>query len=272
MIYIPSPNSLAAREKEKINSSELVNYLTSNRKYQTSHYFNNDPKIFEIERKYGKYLLVPLALPLFEVPDKEHFMYWWRKHAIRPVKQKGDYVASVTNYSPFESIDLVQKIGDDWNLNLQTENFKKEFPYLWQQFYDLLPCDDLLVINLWSSIQEFPEHRDSAELIDCPNSFRIKLYDENPEETLFVFDNPTKPYHCEQPTFFPRLPTTNSYMWNNLRVMHGSVYDPRYKKVLAVIIGLINLERYNSVLTESINVYEKHCLVSKYSLENYVNI
>lgn len=272
MIYIPSENSLKAREREKLDSSQLVNYLTSNRKYQHETYFNNNPKLLDIEKRFGKYLLVPLALPLFEVPDKDHFMYWWKKYAIRPTKQKGDYVASVTGYSPFESIDLVQKLGDDWNLNLQTDNFKKEFPYLWQQFYDLLPCQDLLVINLWSSVQQFPEHRDSAEMVDCPNSFRIKLYDENPEETLFVFDNPTKPYSCEEPTFFPRLPTTNSYMWNNMRCMHGSVYDPRYKKVLAVIVGLVDLDRYETLIEESTTVYKDYCLVSNNSIENYVNV
>jgi hypothetical protein len=269
--YIPNERALAHREKEQADS-QLRDHLTHQRRDQIKNVFNSDPRLFEAEKKYGKYLLVPLALPIFEVPDSDHFMYWWKKYAIRPVKQHGDYVASGTGYSPFESIDLVQKVGNDWNLNLQTDNFKQEFPYLWQQFYDQLPCDDLLVINLWSSVQPFTEHRDSAEMIDAPNSFRIKLYDENPEETLFVFDNPITPYRCEEPVFFPRIPTTNSYMWNNLRVKHGSVYVPGYKKVLAVIVGLVNPDRYESLMKKSIETYSEYCVQSNYNIENYVDV
>jgi hypothetical protein len=269
--YIPNERALAHREKEQADS-QLRDHLTYQRRDQIKNVFNSDPRLFEAEKKYGKYLLVPLALPIFEVPDSDHFMYWWKKYAIRPVKQHGDYVASGTGYSPFESIDLVQKVGNDWNLNLQTDNFKQEFPYLWQQFYDQLPCDDLLVINLWSSVRPFTEHRDSAEMIDAPNSFRIKLYDENPEETLFVFDNPITPYRCEEPVFFPRIPTTNSYMWNNLRVKHGSVYVPGYKKVLAAIVGLVNPDRYESLMKKSIETYSEYCVQSNYNIENYVDV
>jgi hypothetical protein len=269
--YIPNERALAHREKEQADS-QLRDHLTYQRRDQIKNIFNSDPRLFEAEKKYGKYLLVPLALPIFEVPDSDHFMYWWKKYAIRPVKQHGDYVASGTGYSPFESIDLVQKVGNDWNLNLQTDNFKQEFPYLWQQFYDQLPCDDLLVINLWSSVQPFTEHRDSAEMIDAPNSFRIKLYDENPEETLFVFDNPITPYRSEEPVFFPRIPTTNSYMWNNLRVKHGSVYVPGYKKVLAAIVGLVNPDRYESLMKKSIETYSEYCVQSNYNIENYVDV
>lgn len=272
MKYIPSENSLKARERERLDSSELVKYISSNRKHQIETYFNNDPKILEVERKFGKYLLVPLALPVFEVPDREHFMHWWKKYAIRPTKQKGDYVASVTGYSPFESIDLVQKIGDDWNLNLQTDNFKKEFPHLWQQFNEFLPFDKILSLTLWSSFTEFKEHRDPGELIDIPMSVRIMLYDTNPEETLYIYDNPTKPYNCEDIVQVARAPGTNSRAWNNLRVKHGSVYDPRYKKIMAITTGVVNPERYEQLMTTSINTYKDYCVVSKYSLENYVNI
>lgn len=272
MIYTPTDNALLARERDRTDPSQLIKYISDNRKFQIENYFKNDPKVYEIEKKYGKYLMVPLALPIFELPDKEHFMHWWKKYAIRPTKQKGDYVASVTGYSPFESIDIIQKIGEDWNLNMQTDNFKKEFPHLWQQVYDQLPVDDILVFNLWSAVQTFSEHRDSAEMIDCPNSFRILFYDENPENSLYVFDNPTKPYHCEETTFLPNVPTTNTYMWNNLRCMHGSVYDPNYKKVLGVIVGLVNPDKYDEVMSRSVETYKDYCLVSKNEIENYVDL
>lgn len=271
-LYIPTKNALNARERETFDPTSLINYLTKTRKFQHETYFKNNPKVLELEKYYGKYLLVPLAIPLFELPDQDHFLQWWKNNAIRPVKQNGDYVATTTGRSPFESVDIIQKVGNDWNLNLKTNEFIKEFPLLWQQVHDTLPCDDILVWNLWSSVEEFTEHRDSAEMLDFPASFRILLYDTNPYNTLFIMDNPTKPFKVCDTKFLPNLSDTNTFMWNNLRSMHGSVYNPQYKKILAVIIGLINIEKYDTVLRKSITNYNRYCYTSDYSLENYVNV
>lgn len=272
MEYYPSDNALKARDREAQDSSKLVEHISSERKFQLEHYFGNDPRAYGIEEKFGKYLAVPLDVPKFELDDPEHFKDWYFKHAIRPVKQKGDYVAQVTGYSPFYSVDLIQEVGEDWNLNMQTENFKKEFPHLWQQFHEALPVKHILTLNLWSSVQTFSEHRDSAEMIDCPNSFRIPLYDENPESTLYVMDNPTKDYKVGDTHFLPKLEETNTYMWNNLRCMHGSVKDENYSKILGVCVALVDLDEYVEVMSRSVEKYKDYCLVSDYKLEDYVNV
>ena len=116
MKYIPSEKSLALREQTKTDVNKLISHLSAERKLQLGILGNKD-KFLAIEKKYGKYLMVPLALPIFELPDTDHFLSWWKQHAIRPIKQNGDYVVPDTGYSPFETIDLVQKIGNDWNLN-----------------------------------------------------------------------------------------------------------------------------------------------------------
>ena len=272
MEYIPTENALAARRREAEDSSKLVEHISAERKFQLANFMSGDPRVLDVEKRFGKYLAVPLDVPKFEFDDPEHFKDWYFKHAIRPVKQKGDYVADVTGISPFYSIDLIQEIGDDWNLNMQTENFKKEFPHIWQQFHEALPVKKILTLNLWSSVQTFSEHRDSAEMIDCPNSFRIPLYDENPESTLYVMDNPTMPYKVEETHFLPKLEETNTYMWNNLRCMHGSVKDENYLKILAVCVAIVNVEDYIDVMSRSVEKYKDHCLVSKYEIGNYVNV
>jgi hypothetical protein len=274
MRYEPTENALAARAREAADSSKLVEHISTQRKFQIENFLGNDPKVYDIEKKFGKYLAVPIDVPKFELDDPEHFKDWYFKHAIKPVKQNGDYVAQVTGpeFSPFYSVDLIQKVGDDWDLNMHTDEFKKEFPKLWQQFHESLPVKDILTLNLWSSVQTFSEHRDSAEMWDGPNSFRIPLYDENPESTLYVMDNPTKPYNVEDTFFLPQLEETNTYMWNNLRCVHGSVKNDNYSKILAVVIAIVDLEQYETVLNRSIEKYKDHCLVSKYTIDNYVNV
>lgn len=269
-MYSPSEKDLQARTNEEANAAELISHISNARKDQIRQF--NDPRVFEAEKKYGKYLYVPLALPIFELPEKEHFLSWWNSNFTVPNKLKADTIFKEYGMSPFEAIDIIHKIGDHWDVNLKTESFKKEFPKLYQQFFDQLPCDDILKLTLWSSIKPLPEHRDTGEVVDVPMSFRVKLYDENPDETLFLFDNPLRPYSCGEPVALPRAPGTNSFVWNNLRVKHGSIYNPEHKKILAVVFCAVNVEKYTSLMDASINIYEDYCIQSKNTIENYVNI
>lgn len=270
--YTPPEKSLIERESNRLDPSKLINFISTQRKEQLKIHGNNDPRFLELEKKFGKYLLVPLALPEFEIGDREKFLAWWKNKCTVPIKLKGDTVMQGYGFSPFEAVDLLHTIGEDWTTNLQTNSFKQEFPKLYQQFFDQIPCNKILNITLWSSIKQLPEHRDSAEYIDTPMAFRIKLYDENPSETLFCFDNPLQPYSIGEVKQLPRVLGSNSYVWNNLRVKHGSTYDPQYKKILAVVVGFPDPERYEALLDNSIAMYGQDCLISNNSIENYVNI
>jgi hypothetical protein len=267
----PGLTNFRAREKE--NPSELIEHLSSQRKNQIETFFpNNKNKILELERQFGKYLLIPLALPKFELPDLEMFKHWWSKHSISPEKLVSETLSPEVGYSSAECVDLIEKIQSRWTPNMQTDNFKKTFPKLWDQFHDLLPIDEFLNLHLWSSVMPFKEHRDPGEVVDIPVSFRIMLYDDNPEETLYIFENTTMPYEYGEIKQPPRLEDTNTWIWNNLRVKHGSIYNPGYRKCMALSTGVINIKKYESLLNASIAKYKEHCIVSNNSLENFVNV
>ena len=272
-MYVPNSKTLVERQAEQLNSQTIVDYTSANRKEQLAMFTNNDPRALEAERKFGKYLFVPLALPIFEMPYKEHLLSWWKQTMQVTKKLDGDTVMMGYGIDPFETVDLITDIGNQWwETNNRGNDFKQEFPHLWQQFNELLPCSKLLRLTLWSSRYEIQEHRDSAEMVDMPVSFRIKLYDENPEETLYLFDNPLQPYESGTPHMLPRAPGTNSFVWNNLRVKHGSIFNPGHKKILAFAFGLVDIERYYQLLETSINTYADYCITSNNSIENYVNI
>jgi len=89
---------------------------------------------------------------------------------------------------------------------------------------------------------------------------------------LYFFDNPTQPYSQGPVTQVPKAPNTNSWVWNNLRVKHGSVYTPGYKKILVIATGILNIEKYEEVIDNSITTYKDYCVVSENSLGNYINV
>lgn len=271
-MYTPGDRELHEREKEKEKAPTMVKHISLARKEQIQLFAGGNPKILELEKKYGKYLFVPLALPIFELPEKEHFMSWWESNKEVTKKLDGDIVFDGYGITPFDTVDLITEIGTQWwNSNNRSDSFKTEFPKLWQQFHDQLPCDKLLRLTLWSSRHAIHEHRDTAEYVDLPASYRIKLYDENPEETLFLYDNTLQPYTSGDPLMLPRAPDTNSFVWNNLRCKHGSVFNEGKRKILAFAFGLTNLDKYETLMDRSINNYSEYCLTSNYSTENYVN-
>lgn len=270
-MYHPNESTLQEREKEKSKSDNLVRNISKLRKEQLQIFGNNDPRAFEAEKKYGKYLFVPLALPIFELPNQEHFLSWWKTNMHVTNKLDGD-TGEERHGFPFETVDLITEIEAEWVKNNKGNEFQKEFPYLWQQFNETLPYTKLLRLTLWSSRYAIKEHRDDAEMVDLPVSVRIKLYDENPEESLYILDNTLQPYTAGKPQMLPRAPNTNSFVWNNLRVKHGSIFNPNHRKILAFAVGLVNIEKYTQLLETSINTYADYCVTSENSIENYVNI
>jgi hypothetical protein len=268
------PKIIGFRNEEERDPTKLINFLSNTRTDQLRTLFgHNTAEILELEKKYGKYLYVPLALPVFEMPEKDHFFSWWKERSIVPSKIGDSHVSPGTGYASAESVDLIDTSGISfWTANKQTDSFIKEFPILWQQFNDLLPMSNIIALRLWSSFIPFTEHRDHGELIDIPMSFRIKLYDENPEETLYFLENTTKPYEHGKDTQIRSVPGTNSWAWNNLRVKHGSVYNPGYKKFLVISTGIVDPKKYETLMDKSINLYKDYCVVSENSLGNYVNV
>jgi hypothetical protein len=268
------PKIIGFRNQEERDPTKLINFLSNTRTDQLRTLFgHNTAEILELEKKYGKYLYVPLALPVFEMPEKDHFFSWWKERSIVPSKIGDSHVSPGTGYASAESVDLIDTSGISfWTANKQTDSFIKEFPILWQQFNDLLPMSNIIALRLWSSFIPFTEHRDHGELIDIPMSFRIKLYDENPEETLYFLENTTMPYEHGKDTQISSVPGTNSWAWNNLRVKHGSVYNPGYKKFLVISTGIVNPKKYETLMDKSIDLYKDYCVVSENSLGNYVNV
>ena len=270
-MYTPDQKAIEEREKEKLESEKHIAHMSAMRKEQIKLFGNNDPLIYDLEKTYGKYLYVPLALPIFELPNSDHFFSWWKDNMAITKKLDDDVVMKGYGITPFETVDIITEIGNQWwETNNKQESFKKEFPHLWQQFHDYIPIK-ILRLTFWSSRHEIQEHRDSAEMVDLPASMRIMLYDNNPEETLYVLDNPLSPYVTEKAEMLKRAPGTNSFAWNNLRCKHGSVYNPGHKKVLAFAAGIFDVQKYGDLLERSVNTYKDYCITSKYSIENYLN-
>jgi len=223
-----------------------------------------------LEVKYGNLCFLPLDLPILFDPKLVDFFYSNSK-VIRKVKP--DLASSSVGGDQFSSIDVCtnnnfQAIPEFWTSNFY-ENFTKEFPLFTEQLLDLMPFNECYNFAFWSSRRTVGPHRDHDCMFDLPISFRIMIYDTNPQSTLYVYEDNDS--ITGQRHYVPRLNFSNSFVWNNLRVEHGSDYIPGYHKILLIVKAYkLNPKKYINLIEKSLAKYKDHVLISKNKTTDFV--
>jgi hypothetical protein len=233
----------------------------------------------ELEKAYGKYLFVPYDIPKILPYDIEKFKDFYFKHAKFANKIREDiaegYLDKQYEMTPYLSIDSQAETSAKavWSKNFIPEIFT-EFPELFEQIYAHMPfIDPGFMWTMWSSSKDIIPHRDLRSMIDMPLRVRIKLYDDNPEETLAVQLAPVdKP---EQDWIKIPIPDeTNSFAWNNLRVRHRSSKFEGYQKILMIFFanyGGSRLNQYVDLLDRSIARFHNNLIIdTQTTIDDYI--
>ena len=246
--------------------------LTKNR---TRPYFQiENGSLREIEEKWGKYCFLPLDIPPFS--ESKKIAEWFFQNAKPSLKRKPDIATPRTGHSGFNAVDIiVDEKKDDTIWEMHTKhNFLEEFPKFHQELLDLFPHVKIPHIRLWQSTGYVIKHRDDYDFRDFPSSFRAMLYDENPKETLYIEEylpNATSEVP-EKSMPIPRLEESQSFVWNNLRTKHHSVFDSRYRKIILIIPApIIDYKKYDQLLERSLVKYSNYAMVSDHSINDFVN-
>lgn len=242
-------------------------FFTENRKEQLTVY--PDLKLAE---EWGKYCLIPLDIPRFDYPE---LVQWFFQVAEPSYKQSPDVATDKIGYSKFNSVDVLptnEQQQDVWSLNIKNE-FMEKFRYVYDDIMEYFPFKTIQRIRMWQSTNVVSFHRDQTKFVDFPGAFRILLYDENPNQTLSLIDAlPDQKYDFLSKKFFiPRLDSTNSYVWNNLRTKHGSNFIPGFRKIIIILDRYeIDIKKYKDLIERSIDKYRNNCLVSMRNKNEYL--
>ena len=231
--------------------------------------------ILECEQRWGQLLYTPLAIPKFY---DENFVDWYFENAEPVYKIKQDVATDAVGHSGFLSVNVypqgAPKNSGIWTSNNKSNEWFYKFSKVHQQIMDTLPIKKINHLQLWSSTNTVLPHTDHSAFIDCPLSFRIMLYDENPSPTLALQESlpdddwePNRDFLCT----FPE--DTNSFVWNNLRTKHSSVHTPGCRKILAIIQNIdIDWIKLYRILDRSVSVIDlKYQLKSNRPITDFVN-
>ncbi len=233
------------------------------------------PEYKKLEQ-WGKYCYVPLDIPKFE---NQKLVDWFNNKKKPIYKISPDIASEKYDITNFEAVDVLPTGESEeqhtviWTLNTQ-QNFLSIFPDVYEQIMTYFPFKSITRMRFWSSTKNILYHKDHTIFTDNPSSFRIMLYDENPNQTLGLVPSlPDVPSDMKNIFLLPRIENTNSFVWNNLRVKHGSDYDPAYRKILLIIDRYdLDIKKYNNLMEKSINKYKEFTMVSENKLVDYINL
>ena len=226
-----------------------------------------------LEQKYGKYIYLPLAVPKILPHNQEEFVKFYFDNAktmgkLRPDATSDQWItptyltidsASTRSYSLPENINYVP------DLNIK-------FKSITEQILEYLPFKNV-TFKLWSSFESQGWHRDISCMADIPSQFRIMLYDTNSAPTLYLKrDIPDQGPVDEIFKFMPYT-DTNTFVWNNLRAVHGSKFTKGYTKILLIINEIdseIDWNKYEMLLEKSIAKYKDYLFIDDiYTTKDY---
>ena len=235
----------------------------------------------KLEQTYGKYLFVPYNIPSIKIKDLEKFILYFNNNAKHASKTQIDFASATFNATDrtYRSIDSVTPgWAPIWSLNALEKTYT-EFPEIFEQIHDYMPWvgNKDFPWNMWSSAADIIPHRDNTSLIDAPLSMRVKLFDNNASETLYLLTDPIK-QHTNKYIPIPQLAETNSFAWNNLRTKHRSLMSANGMKVLFIWRGKLitnhQVNQYVDLLDRSIAKYKdtQHLWVDNNSTSDYLNL
>jgi len=220
----------------------------------------------EFELTYGKYLYVPLCIPKIIINDIEKFKSFHNKYGYLA---KRNQTKSYEELSYFGQDDYDQKIIEA----SYTKIVKQTAPEIFEQVIEYMPflstsMTDFSDWTMWSTRNYVPNHRDQTPMVDGPLMIRVMLYDDNPQQTLKMTLDPID--RTVDYKFYPDIPAdTNTFTWNNLRLLHDSVYNTGHSKILWLFnlrlspyyLDSSRLNKYIDLLDRSIAKYKEQTAV-----------
>lgn len=233
------------------------------------------PRLVE---KYSGIGAFPLALPRFELDDTEAFWRVWnaevatvdRQHIDRGALGKDAPVMSFTQWeglAMYEDKTLLSKAA--WNTRISTALATTQPKFL-KSVFEQLPFNRIRSVRLWSANREVRAHYDGNMppsldgVLRFPTEIRIMLDDQNPHETFWLTPVAKHNPQTEVPQVdkhYVKLPIdTNTFAWNNEDFLHGADFDPKYRKILVVIKGWVDVDRLESLLDQSLNKYPEYII------------
>lgn len=186
---------------------------------------------------YPIYISSVLNIPVIEPTNWDDWWTIWNKHAKTVAKVRGNHNSSKGRWIGFDCYRASNYNVIDTPYDSEYVDCRNVLPDLYK-FVETCGLD-IQLVRILESKSPFNPHKDhSTESY----SIRTMLYDNNPSPTFYYFINGRK--------HFQTLPKeSNTWMYKDHLAMHGSNFNPKYKKILITYAGNWTLEESERLFT-----------------------
>lgn len=221
-------------------------------------------QFINLEREYSDIPWMPLAIEKILPKDIEHFVDYFKKNSIpglRQIESFDEYADKNDNQSSWHNpywrtLEIYRSpLAKQWfgtnTIANHNVDATKIFPELYEQVFELFPYKEIFFIRFWSNTRPVDLHRDQDWTYNLPLSCRSIIYDENSDPTFYVAKNKGNDTKLD----YVILPDdTNSFAFNNGAFLHGADHKGK-SKILMVVSGIPDINKYNKLLKSSVNKY-----------------
>ena len=235
------------------------------------------PKLIE---KYQGIAALPFDIPRFE-PDSwsDFWEIWnsenqkvWRQHLDRGAVGAAAPEMDLTQWDGLSLFELPElyTLGA-WGTKICQPMIEAN-PKLISNLLESLPFVKTRSIRLWSSHTVIRLHRDDnmpsslSPYLRFPTEIRVMIDDKNPRETFWLACH--KKYKPNEEAKIPdneryyvHLPAeSNTFAWNNEDYLHAADYIEGHRKILVVIKGWIDVDRFEELMDRSIERFPNYVI------------
>lgn len=248
--------------------------------------------IGDLNERWGDITALPLDLPFIQPDDWDSFWEIWHRDSDYTIRNADRLNPGAKR--PWLGMDLIdnsaanrayiQPYSPDMAaaLNGMVKLIEDCFPFqtlsqirLWQNVTEILPHRDRNVGN--EKNPQFEKRQQPGFVKLFPNEFRIVLTDNNPRPTFYLTAAPNRDFapgddiqdrklaHQSAERHYVRLPSgRNSFVFADTTAYHGADLLDGHSKILVVLKGQLDRDRYDDLMVRSMNRYQDYAIKIPY--------
>jgi len=252
--------------------------------------------IGDLNERWGDITALPLDLPYIQPDDWNTFWDIWKRD--RDYTVRNAERMNVGTSRPWLGIDLIDNsAANRAYIQPYSADMAAALNGMIKLIEDCFPFQSLSQIRLWQNVIEITPHRDQnvgnttgkgRKQFDkgkqlrhvklFPNAFRIMLTDNNPRPTFYLTAAPNsedfapgddiadiqKAHQSAQRHYVRLPPGRNSFVFADVTAYHGADLLPGHSKILVVLKGQLDRERYDDLMVRSMHRYQDYAIKIPY--------
>lgn len=223
----------------------------------------------QLGKKWRGVTATVLDIPDIVPDDWDTFWQIWNAEKARSRRIGAD--RNNTGPGGWVGLDLIHAQGKNSFEQPIVPELAEACPRMMSNIIQHFPFSSLRLVRLWQSIVPIKPHREgNPNQFQYPSEFRTMLHDTNTRPTFYmtpVMDHAnadSEPAKAEAKLngrrHYVNVAPGESFIFNGETAYHGAEYDPGHHKILVIVKGDLDLDRYDDLMQRSVDRFPERVM------------